>query len=265
MNNKKILSEQFENKTINFYLDKNEVRRAGDAVIEYVNGQGEDIVLVVKLMNDIKLKNKSFRKGDKFGIKYSCSHTKMTPLKGGFMIDKHLPLGKTSFQPIWEDTGFLYNSQLANELAKKFCAVSKGGTPVPKRDYSMTNQEPAQAMTEGKRVVRLTEADLIRLVKKVLIEQSNPPMGDEQKKAVEKCFMENLDMNDLSKVPTCSALAFEMLKTKRLPTDMQKGMKCANEISVAVGDDPFTAFAKLTQVGQCLIGQSVKPPSPVRF
>lgn len=264
MNNKKILSEQFVNKTINFYLDKNERVRVGSGQIKNVNTSGEKIILVISLMDDVELKGKRLNREDQLGLTYLCSYTKMQPLKGAFMIDSINTKTGKQFKPNW-DGEFIYNSQLANDLAKKFCAVSKGGTPVPKRDYSMTNQEPAQAMTESRRLVRLTEADLIRLVKKVLIEQSNPPMGEEQKKVVEKCFMENLDMNDLSKVPTCSALAFEMLKTKRLPTDMQKGMKCANEISVAVGDDPFTAFAKLTQVGQCLIGQSVKPPSPVRF
>lgn len=161
---------------------------------------------------------------------------------------------------------FLYSDKLNDLLEKHFCTRSKGGSVVPTADFASADlSSDLAAMTEGKKIVRLTESELVELVKKVLKEQSAPPMDDAQKKIIEKCFMENLDMNDLSKVPTCSALAFEMLKTKRLPTDMQKGMKCANEISAAVGDDPFTAFAKLTQVGQCLIGQSAKPPSPVKF
>jgi len=67
----------------------------------------------------------------------------------------------------------LYSNNLVNELKKRYCTKSTGGAAVPNATFaSTTNKNPqANAMAEGKRIVRLTEADLTRLVKKVIKEQ----------------------------------------------------------------------------------------------
>jgi hypothetical protein len=116
----------------------------------------------------------------------------------------------------------------------------------------------------AKKIVRLTESDLVKLINRVLDEQTAQPMGDNVKKMVEDCFMQNVEFKDLVRVPTCSAIAMEILKTKKLPSDMSKGMKCANELASAIGDDPFTAFGKLTSIGSCLIDKATKG-SPVMY
>lgn len=112
------------------------------------------------------------------------------------------------------------------------------------------------------KIVRLTESDLVRLVKKVLNEQN--PGGNIPNQDVLKCFSDNTKITDLAKIPTCVAIATEVMQTKKLPTDMQKGMKCANEMASAIGDDPFSAFAKLTSVAQCLI-EKVTTQTPTRY
>jgi hypothetical protein len=76
------------------------------------------------------------------------------------------------------EIGAIYNDNLYDALVKKFCSVSRGGTTVPKADFATSDVESPesmtdQSMTEGKRVVRLTESDLVRLVKKVINEKSS--------------------------------------------------------------------------------------------
>ena len=67
----------------------------------------------------------------------------------------------------------LYSNNLVNELKKRYCTKSTGGAEVPNATFaSNTNKAPqTNAMAEGKRIVKLTEADLTRLVKKVIKEQ----------------------------------------------------------------------------------------------
>lgn len=113
------------------------------------------------------------------------------------------------------------------------------------------------------KVVKLTESDLVRLIQKVLKEQVDPMEGN-MKKLVEDCFMQNIDFKDMTKLPTCMAMSTEILKTKRLPTDTQKAMKCANEITQVVGEDPFTAFGKIASLGSCILEKAMKM-SPVKY
>ena len=67
----------------------------------------------------------------------------------------------------------LYSNNLVNELKKRYCTKSTGGAAVPNATFaSTTNKNPqANAMAEGKRIVKLTEGDLINLVKRVLSEE----------------------------------------------------------------------------------------------
>lgn len=116
----------------------------------------------------------------------------------------------------------------------------------------------------GKKIVRLTESDLVKLINRVLEEQTAPPIGNNVKKMVEDCFMENAELKDLVKVPTCTDIAMEIIKNKKLPSDMSKGFKCATELASAIGDDPFTALGKLTSTGRCLLDKVTKG-SPVMY
>ena len=107
-----------------------------------------------------------------------------------------------------------------------------------------------------KRIVRLTESDLVKLINRVIKEQVSGPQPQE---VVKECFMQHINLKDLAKIPTCSAIAMEIMTTKKLPTDLGKGMKCANEMASAIGSDPFEAFSKLTQIGDCIL----KKPKPM--
>jgi len=80
----------------------------------------------------------------------------------------------------------IFSINLENEL-KKFCTVSKGGAAVPKADFVSADVTVDEPMTEGKRVIRLTESELVSLVKKVLNEQataSTSNIANAQKKAL---------------------------------------------------------------------------------
>lgn len=113
------------------------------------------------------------------------------------------------------------------------------------------------------KIIRLTEEDLVNLVKRVLKEQSDP-MTQGVQKVVEECFMQNIEFKDMSKLPTCMAMSSEILKTKKLPTNMEKGMKCVNEITSVVSEDPFSAYGKLVDIGKCLLEKASKV-SPVMY
>jgi len=69
---------------------------------------------------------------------------------------------------------FLYSDNFNSLLEGIFCTRSMSGSVVPSADFASNPQSTSNTtaddamMAEGKRVVRLTEADLVRLVKKVL-------------------------------------------------------------------------------------------------
>jgi hypothetical protein len=67
---------------------------------------------------------------------------------------------------------FLYSDNFNGLLEGIFCTRSRSGSVVPSADFASNtpanDASTASQMAEGKRVVRLTEADLVRLVKKVL-------------------------------------------------------------------------------------------------
>lgn len=106
----------------------------------------------------------------------------------------------------------------------------------------------------AKKIVRLTEADLVKLINRVIKEQTAP----DPTTFIKECMMEHVKLSDLTKVPTCSAIAMEVVMSKKLPTDIMKGAKCAQELANAVGQDPFTAMGKIASIGECLIEKSKK-------
>lgn len=112
-----------------------------------------------------------------------------------------------------------------------------------------------------KRVIRLTESDLNRIVKKVLQEQSQP----DPKKIVTDCFMQNLSLKDVTKVPmSCMGIGIKIVTSKKLPDPFQDGpalLSCANDLGKVVTEDPNYVFQKLTAIGNCIFKSASSPVS----
>jgi len=72
---------------------------------------------------------------------------------------------------------FVYSDKLNDFLEREFCTRSKGGSVVPTADFSSVETgDNSQAMTESRKVVKLKESDITRLVRKIISEQSNQPV-----------------------------------------------------------------------------------------
>lgn len=77
-----------------------------------------------------------------------------------------------------------------------------------------------------KKIVRLTEADLVRIVKRVIKENQNDIPTE-----ITSCASEVLSFDDLAKIPTCVELGTEVITSKKIPTDVKKLMACGGELS----------------------------------
>ena len=77
-----------------------------------------------------------------------------------------------------------------------------------------------------KRIVRLTEADLVRIVKRVIKENQNDIPTE-----IMSCATEVLTLSDLTKIPTCLELGMKVITNKEIPTDFMKVMACGTELS----------------------------------
>ena len=102
-----------------------------------------------------------------------------------------------------------------------------------------------------KKIVRLTEADLVRIVKRVIKENQNDIPTE-----IIGCATEVLTLSDLTKIPTCLELGTEVITSKKIPTDIKKLMACGTELS---------KFNKTTQDGiefmNCVLTKiSTSPP-----
>lgn len=113
-------------------------------------------------------------------------------------------------------------------------------------------------MNKNKKIVRLTESDLVNLINRVIEEQT----AADPSEMIKECMMKHVKLNDLTKVPTCSAIAMEVVMSKKPPMDVIKGAKCAQELASAIGGDPFSAMAKVASIGECII-EKVKSPRPM--
>ena len=117
-----------------------------------------------------------------------------------------------------------------------------------------------------KKIVRLTEKDLSRIVKKVLNEQV-PSGKDQMEKAVIDCFMSTLSLKDVTKVPrSCIPVGLKIIMSKKLPEfeDFPQFMQCATDLGKVVMEDPMGAFNKISEVGKCLISKGTSQ-SPVVY
>jgi len=165
---KKIIEEQslmstFNNKKVNLYSDSENKNFIGQATIMSVdpmnskdkrNWLGNPVI-------EIQIKHKDPANGREAQVKlhFLCGTLPF-------------PDTKNKKAGLYFDNGnrqvYSYNFE---EALKKFCTVSKGGAAVPKADFVSTDTTPDQVMGEGKKVVRLSESDLAKLVKRVINEQ----------------------------------------------------------------------------------------------
>jgi hypothetical protein len=100
-----------------------------------------------------------------------------------------------------------------------------------------------------KKVVRLTESDLTRVIKRIIKEMQNDVPTE-----IAGCATEVLTLSDLTKIPTCIELATQVIEDKKIPTDIMKGMKCASELStLQKGPDDALEFMN------CVLGKINNP------
>lgn len=77
-----------------------------------------------------------------------------------------------------------------------------------------------------KKVIRLTESDLAKLIKRVIKENQNDIPTE-----IMECASEVLTLSDLSAIPTCQELAMEVITSKKIPTNIIKLISCGAELS----------------------------------
>ena len=107
-----------------------------------------------------------------------------------------------------------------------------------------------------KKIVRLTENDLERIVKKVLSEQVSPTQNPMN--VIKECFVKS--GVEISKYPSCLKVGTEMMQGKT-PTS-QSAQACSMEIMMNMGE----LGNKVVALGACVaskLGASGK--SPVMF
>ena len=110
------------------------------------------------------------------------------------------------------------------------------------------------------KVVRLTESELVKLVQKVLQEQTQPS----NVKQIEDCFRKNFESPNMKVPQSCIKMATNVIKNKTLPSPAD-GMACGSEImSQAPNVDFFSMFDKMKNTSECLI-KSVGGQSPVMY
>ena len=76
-----------------------------------------------------------------------------------------------------------------------------------------------------KKTIRLTEADLSKLIRRVIKE-----IDGDIAQEISACAMEVLTIEDANTIPTCLELGIEVITTKKIPTDFMKGFKCIGEL-----------------------------------
>jgi len=109
------------------------------------------------------------------------------------------------------------------------------------------------------KIVRLTENDLMRLVKRVLEEQTQPDT-----KKIENCFITNFESPNLKVPQSCIKMANKVIKNKTLPSPAD-GMACGSEIMAQVSNvDIFSLFEKMKNTADCLM-KTVGNQSPVMY
>lgn len=107
-----------------------------------------------------------------------------------------------------------------------------------------------------KKILRLTESDLVRLVNKVIKEQVT---GTNTSDVVVDCFETHFENPNMELPKSCKELAEEIINTKKIPTDTIKIMACAADLSKYVDSNVFETMAKLKDVYECIIKKTKSP------
>lgn len=168
---KRLLREQMVGKTVNFYSNKSETTLSGQYKILNIKTQGDQNVYLTissALPNSKSIEFGGLKKyydntintftenADKFEVSIKCFD-----LSPGFK-DPH-------------DNKKIYNSKLEEDVRRNYCTKNKSGVTVPKSDYTMTSNSNDQSLAEGKRVIQLTESELIKLIKRIIKEEEESP------------------------------------------------------------------------------------------
>jgi hypothetical protein len=108
----------------------------------------------------------------------------------------------------------------------------------------------------AKKIIRLTESDLARIVKRVLMENETDPMAD-----FNKCFKSS--GLDIETMPECNKLIGVLTnpETKEYP-DPAACAACLTEVSINV--NPFTAPLKIAEISRCLFNTYNKSQNPTK-
>lgn len=77
-----------------------------------------------------------------------------------------------------------------------------------------------------RKTIRLTEADLSRLIRRI-IKESNGDIATE----IATCALEVLNVEDVNTIPTCLELGMGVITSKKIPTDLVKYMACGTELT----------------------------------
>jgi hypothetical protein len=76
-----------------------------------------------------------------------------------------------------------------------------------------------------KKTIRLTEADLSKLIRRVIKE-----IDGDIPQEIMSCATEVLTLTDMAALPTCLELGMEVITNGKIPTDLMKGFKCVSEL-----------------------------------
>ena len=164
---KKIIKEQnvgsdFIGKTVNWYKDANNTIQAASGVIKAITPKKMDYINGYEIV--VTSKEIGKKTSEHLKLFFHCMGT--VGKLAGAPKKVFLVLGQFD-----REIGIVFNDNLFDALVKKFCSVSKGGTVVPKADFASVGTETGEPMAEGKKVIRLTESDLVQLVKRIISEK----------------------------------------------------------------------------------------------
>jgi len=107
-----------------------------------------------------------------------------------------------------------------------------------------------------KKTIRLTETELIEVIKKVLHEQLQP----DRTAITKQCFMETFNITDINKIPNeCVTIASLLMKDKRAlpnpfdPNEVKLSIKCASGLA----KKPEFVAEKMKLILDCLIREDM--------
>ena len=120
-----------------------------------------------------------------------------------------------------------------------------------------------------KKRVRLSENQLVQLIKKVLKEEIGVTETPTPEK-VTTCIMKNMDVKDLDGIPTCVKIVTKVFTSKETPNPfdpeyIRDGMLCAKEFAEKIPNtNPIDVANKLMNTADCILGTKTQR-IPVMF